>query len=44
MQSQLEDEIPAFELTNKDRENLARKDSDFQPHTWDDLKGIIGKT
>ncbi|KAL8996758.1 MAG: hypothetical protein Q9188_006492 [Gyalolechia gomerana] len=36
-------EIPAFELTEKDRQNLARKDEDFQPHTWENLKQIIAK-
>lgn len=41
-QEDLNDEIPAFDLSDKDRENLARKDEDFQPHTWTSLKHIIG--
>ncbi|KAI4143167.1 MAG: hypothetical protein L6R39_004681 [Caloplaca ligustica] len=36
-----EEEAPAFHLTEKDRQNLLRSDSDFQPHTWDNLKRII---
>lgn len=38
----LDDDPPAFDLTDKDRDNLARKDEDFEPHTWTDLKHIIG--
>ena len=41
-QEDLNDETPAFDLSDKDRENLARKDEDFQPHTWTSLKHIIG--
>ncbi|KAL8668575.1 MAG: hypothetical protein Q9168_006803 [Polycauliona sp. 1 TL-2023] len=40
-QGGLEDETPAFDLTDKDRENLARKDEDFKPHTWTNLRHII---
>ena len=40
--TQDEDETPAFQLTDKDRQNLARRDEDFQPHTWENLKQIIG--
>ncbi|KAL8724262.1 MAG: hypothetical protein Q9166_008051 [cf. Caloplaca sp. 2 TL-2023] len=36
-----DDELPAFDLTDKDRENLARKDEDYQPHTWENLKQIL---
>lgn len=39
---ELDDDPPAFDLTDKDRDNLARKDEDFEPHTWTDLKHIIG--
>lgn len=41
-EGQDEEDIPAFELTEKDCQNLARKDEDFQPHTWENLKQIIG--
>ncbi|KAL8736994.1 MAG: hypothetical protein Q9181_002134 [Wetmoreana brouardii] len=34
-------EPPPFPLTETDRENLARSDSEFQPHTWENLKQII---
>lgn len=37
------DELP-FELTTTDRQNLAQGDEKFQPHTWDELKDIIGIT
>ncbi|KAL8754360.1 MAG: hypothetical protein Q9199_004405 [Rusavskia elegans] len=40
-QEDLDDDPPAFDLTDKDRENLARKDEDFKPHTWTNLKHII---
>ncbi|KAL8858305.1 MAG: hypothetical protein Q9178_005168 [Gyalolechia marmorata] len=40
-QRSLDEDSPAFNLTEKDRENLARKDEDFEPHTWDNLKQII---
>ncbi|KAL8969245.1 MAG: hypothetical protein Q9183_002088 [Haloplaca sp. 2 TL-2023] len=30
-----------FALTDKDRENLARTDEEYQPHTWENLKKII---
>ena len=32
-----------FELTETDRENLLLGDEHFKPHTWDELKHIIGK-
>ncbi|KAL8998684.1 MAG: hypothetical protein Q9169_002345 [Polycauliona sp. 2 TL-2023] len=41
-QGEVEDEHPAFQLTHKDHENLARKDEDFKPHTWTNLRDIIG--
>ncbi len=31
-----------FALTDTDRENLAGGDDNFQPHTWAELKQIIG--
>ncbi|KAL8653752.1 MAG: hypothetical protein Q9226_003716 [Calogaya cf. arnoldii] len=40
-QENLDADPPAFGLTDKDRENLARKDEDFTPHTWTNLKHII---
>lgn len=39
--SQDVDELP-FELTTTDRQNLTQGDENFQPHTWDELKDIIG--
>ena len=33
-----------FDLTDTDRENLAGGDEKFQPHDWEDLKQIIGRT
>ncbi|KAL8706101.1 MAG: hypothetical protein Q9201_000803 [Fulgogasparrea decipioides] len=36
-----EPEPQAFPLTEKDRETLACSDSEFHPHTWEDLKQII---
>ncbi|KAL9599270.1 MAG: hypothetical protein Q9219_003972 [cf. Caloplaca sp. 3 TL-2023] len=41
MTDEEEEDIPAFELTEKDRQNLARQDEDFQPHTWKDLQEIV---
>jgi len=41
--SQDVDELP-FELTTTDRQNLTQGDENFQPHTWDELKDIIGIT
>lgn len=35
------DDLP-FELTVTDHQNLAQGDEKFQPHTWDELKEIIG--
>lgn len=32
-----------FPLTDVDRSQLAMKDEEFHPHTWDDLKQIIGR-
>ncbi|KAL8788699.1 MAG: hypothetical protein Q9213_001513 [Squamulea squamosa] len=40
-QGLVEDGSPAFDLTDKDRENLARKEEDYHPHTWENLKQII---
>ena len=37
------DSIP-FELTESDRENLLGGDEHFNPHTWEELKNIIGST
>lgn len=31
-----------FALTDKDRYNLSLTDAEFKPHTWEDLKTIIG--
>lgn len=31
-----------FALTDSDRENLAGGDENFRPHTWEELKEIIG--
>lgn len=39
-----EETPPAFDLTDKDRENLARTDEQFEPHTWENLKEIIGNS
>ena len=33
-----------FELTDSDRQNLIAGDEKFVPHTWEDLKTIIGRT
>ena len=33
-----------FELTETDRQNLIAGDEKFVPHTWEDLKTIIGRT
>ena len=36
-------ELAAFPgLTPTDRENLASGDENFKPHSWEDLKEIIG--
>lgn len=45
MEQEQDDEgsIP-FDLTDTDRENLAKGDESFQPHTWEDLQKIIGST
>lgn len=32
-----------FNLTDLDREILAQTDEQFQPHTWEELRQIIGK-
>lgn len=34
-------DIP-FDLTETDRQNLAEGDEAFRPHTWEELKDIIG--
>jgi hypothetical protein len=31
-----------FPLTDKDRYNLSLQDAEFYPHTWEELKAIIG--
>jgi hypothetical protein len=36
------DKSSPFRLTDKDRYNLSLTDAEFKPHTWDDLKIIIG--
>lgn len=41
-QETLDENAPAFNLSDKNHENLARKDEDFEPHTWENLRGIIG--
>ena len=33
-----------FELTETDRKNLLAGDEHFKPHTWNELKDIIGST
>ena len=35
------DNLP-FELTETDRQNLAQGDEKFKPHTWDEVKEIVG--
>ena len=35
------EDVP-FDLTETDRENLAQGDEKFRPHTWDELKDIVG--
>ena len=32
-----------FNLTDLDRQILAQTDEQFEPHTWDELRQIIGK-
>lgn len=32
-----------FSLTKSDEEVLAQTDDDFQPHSWDDMRNIIGR-
>jgi hypothetical protein len=32
-----------FNLTDLDRQILAQTDEEFHPHSWDELKQIIGK-
>ena len=39
-----EPEAIPFELTETDLENLAGGDEKFTPHSWEDLKHIIGST
>jgi len=34
---------PAFNLTPLDHQLLAMTDEEFIPHSWDDLRDIIGK-
>lgn len=36
-----EDELP-FALTDIDRAHLRLTDDEFEPHTWDQLKTIVG--
>ena len=36
-----EEEYP-FPLTDVDRHNLSLSDEQFKPHTWEELKQIIG--
>ena len=31
-----------FDLTETDHENLAQGDEKFRPHTWGELKDIVG--
>ena len=33
-----------FPLTETDKKLLALDDAEFQPHTWDEIKQIIGVT
>ena len=37
----VEEEFP-FPLTDVDRHNLSITNDEFEPHTWVDLKNIIG--
>lgn len=37
-----DDALLPFPLTDMDRDNLAQTDDQFQPHTWQELKQIIG--
>ena len=36
------EEPPPFPLTAVDRATLAQTDDEFVPHTWEELKSIIG--
>lgn len=36
------DDVPAFNLTEIDRQVLAQTDEEFVYHDWEDLKAIIG--
>lgn len=38
----IEEEFP-FPLTDVDRHNLSITDDQFKPHTWEELKQIIGQ-
>lgn len=37
------EEAPPFHLTERDKWLLSITDEEFTPHTWEDLKEIIGK-
>lgn len=39
-----DEEAPPFHLTERDKWLLSITDEEFTPHTWDDLKEIIGQT
>lgn len=41
-EDEVEEESP-FPLTYVDRYNLSITDAEFQPHTWEELKDIIGE-
>jgi hypothetical protein len=36
--------VPAFNLTERDKEILSQTDEDYHLQTWDDLKAIIGSS
>ena len=36
------EDVAPFPLTAVDKEQLALNDEEFEPHTWDEIKQIIG--
>lgn len=43
MTGEAQDAPPPFNLTELDHQILAQTDEEFQPHTWDELRHIIGE-
>lgn len=43
MTGEAQDVPPPFNLTELDHRILAQTDEEFQPHTWDELRQIIGE-